>query len=162
MSASVVVGGVLFPANELLRVEELAVGPGTDLVDHGRFQIHKHAARNVLSSTSFAEEGIERIVATADSGVGGHHAVGRDAVLQAVQFPAGVADLAAGLADVNGYALPHSRFLVDWRRIAQTTIFPAAQSLPRAFVTVVRGKNAAPLDQTLLLPLEAVKYAFLS
>ena len=45
-----VVGGVFFAADELLGVEELTVGTGTDLVDDGRLQIYKHSVRNVFAS----------------------------------------------------------------------------------------------------------------
>ena len=46
-----------------------------------------------------AEEGVERVV---DVGVGLGGAVGVDAVFEEVEFPAGVAHLDAGLADVEG------------------------------------------------------------
>ena len=46
------------------------------------------------------ESYIERVIT--DLLVGGHGAVGLDAVLQAVQLPAGVAHLDTGLADMDG------------------------------------------------------------
>ena len=48
-----------------------------------------------------AEEGVEGVVSPSDGLVGGHLAVGLDAVLQAVQLPAGIADLYPGLTHVN-------------------------------------------------------------
>ena len=51
------------------------------------------------------EEGVETVVAPSDGLVRGHLAVRLDPVLQAVQLPAGIADLAAGLADVDRDAL---------------------------------------------------------
>jgi len=72
--------------------------------DDGGFQVDEHGARHVLSSASLAEEGVEAVVAAADGLVGGHLSVGLDAVFQAVQLPAGVANLHASLADVDGNA----------------------------------------------------------
>jgi len=102
-----VVGGVLLAGDQLLGVEQLAVGAGADLVDDGRLQVQEDAAGHVLAGTGLREEGVEGIVAAADRLVRGHLAIGLDAVLQAVQLPAGVADLHTGLADVDGDDLTH-------------------------------------------------------
>lgn len=86
----------------------------------------------MFSRTSFAEEGIERVIAPANSLVRWHmtcnfqkinihavnvlrfnrsitciliHTVWLDAMFQTVQFPTSVADLYACLADMNGNAL---------------------------------------------------------
>ena len=59
----------------------------------------------MLAGASLAEEGVEGVVTAADGLVGGHLTVGLDAMLQAVQLPAGVADLDSGLADVDGDTL---------------------------------------------------------
>ena len=59
----------------------------------------------MLAGAGLAEEGVEGVVAAADGLVGGHLAVRLDTVLQAVQLPAGIADLDTGLADVDGDAL---------------------------------------------------------
>ena len=59
----------------------------------------------MLSGASLAEEGVEGVVAAADGLVGGHLTVGLDAVLQAVQLPACIADLDSGLPHVDGDAL---------------------------------------------------------
>ena len=69
----------------------------------------------MLPGARLAEEGVEGVVSSADGLVGGHLAVGLDAVLQAVQLPACIADLAAGLADVDGDALTLCRGEVDSR-----------------------------------------------
>jgi hypothetical protein len=55
----------------------------------------------VLAGTRLAEEGVEGIVAAADGLVRGHLTVWLDAVLKAVELPAGISDLDTGLADVN-------------------------------------------------------------
>merc|ERR1719231_517945 len=107
VTTGVVVGGVLLAGDQLLRVEELAVGTGADLVDDGGLEVDEDAARDVLAGTSLREEGVERVVATADGLVRGHLAVGGNAVLEAVELPAGVTDLATGLANVDGDAFTH-------------------------------------------------------
>merc|ERR1712225_219287 len=105
MAASVVVGSILLARNKLLRVVELAVGTSANLVDHSRLEVEVDAAGHVLASTSLREEGVEGVIATADGLVGGHLAVRLDAVLQAVELPAAVTDLATALADVDGDSL---------------------------------------------------------
>ena len=51
--------------------------------------------------TCLGEEGVEGVVAGADGLVRGHLAVGLDAMLEAIKFPARVPDLATGLTDVD-------------------------------------------------------------
>merc|ERR1719398_677465 len=101
VATSVVVGGILLAGDELLGVVELAVGAGADLVDHGGLKIEVDAAGHVLASASLGEEGVEGVIATADGLVGRHLAIRLDAVLEAVELPAGVTDLATALADVD-------------------------------------------------------------
>ena len=96
-----VVGGILLARDELLRVEELGICSGTALVDDCRLEVAEDGARDMLTSTSLREEGVEGIVAAADGLVRGHLAVWLDAVLKAVELPAGVSDLDTGLANVN-------------------------------------------------------------
>ena len=59
----------------------------------------------MLAGPGLAEERVEGVIAAADGLVAGHLAVGLNAVLQAVQLPAGVADLDARLPHVDGDAL---------------------------------------------------------
>lgn len=75
MTTGEIVGGVFFAADELFRVEELAVGTGTDLVDDGGFQVDKHCSRDVFPGAGFAEEGVESVVASSDCFVTGHLAI---------------------------------------------------------------------------------------
>ena len=62
---------------------------GANLVNHGGLEVEEDAAGDVLASAGLGEEGVERIIAAADGLVGGHLAVGLDAVLKAVELPAG-------------------------------------------------------------------------
>lgn len=64
-------------------------------------KVQEHAARHVLSSTGLRKEGVEGIVAATDGLVSGHLAIRLDAVLEAVELPAGIADLDTGLADMD-------------------------------------------------------------
>merc|ERR1711934_972178 len=101
VATSVVVGCILLAGDELLGVVELAVGAGADLVDHGGLEVEIDGAGHVLPSPGLREEGVEGVIATADGLVGRHLAIRLDAVLEAVELPAGVTDLATALADVD-------------------------------------------------------------
>lgn len=101
MTSGEVISGVFFAADELFRVEELAVGTGTDLVDDGGFQVDKHCSRDVFPGAGFAEEGVEGVVAASDGFVTGHLSVGLKAMFETVELPAGVSDLDSGLTDVD-------------------------------------------------------------
>eukprot|EP00916_Digyalum_oweni_P009708 GHVL01016352.1.p1 GENE.GHVL01016352.1~~GHVL01016352.1.p1 ORF type:complete len:468 (-),score=45.07 GHVL01016352.1:77-1480(-) len=107
VATGVVVGSILLAGDQLLGVEQLTVGAGADLINNGGLQIDEDGTGDVLASAGLAEEGVEGVITTADGLVGGHLAVRLDAVLQAVQLPAGIADLDSGLADVDGDTLAH-------------------------------------------------------
>jgi len=96
-----VVGGVFLSGDELLGVEQLAVGASADLIDNSGLEIEEDATGNVLAGTSLGEEGVESIIATTDSLVGGHLTVRLDSVLEAEELPAGVTDLDTGLSNVD-------------------------------------------------------------
>ena len=103
MTPGVVVSGVLLSVDELLGMVQLTVGSASGLIDDSRLQIDEDSSWDVLASSSLREEGLEGVVP--EGLVGGHVAVGLDAMLEAVELPAGVSDLATGLADVDGDAL---------------------------------------------------------
>jgi len=96
-----VVGGVFLAGDELLGVEELSVGAGSDLIDDGGLEIEEDAAGNVLASASLGEEGVEGIIATTNGLVRGHLAIRLNTVLKAEELPAGVTNLDTGLTDVD-------------------------------------------------------------
>ena len=62
---------------------------------------------HVLAGPGLGKEGLEGVVP--EGLVGGHVAVGLDAMFEAVELPAGVSDLATSLADVDGDALTLGR-----------------------------------------------------
>lgn len=76
------------------------------LTNNSRFQVHEHSPGHMLARAGLTEERVEGVVSSAQGLVRGHLAVRLDAMLQAVQLPAGVADLHASLANVNGDAFP--------------------------------------------------------
>jgi hypothetical protein len=111
MSTSVVVGSIFFTGDQLFGVEQLSVSSSSDLINYGGFKIDEDGTRHVFAGTSFAEEGVERIITTSDGLVRGHLTIGLDSMLQAVQFPARITDLDTGLSDMNGDTFSHDESL---------------------------------------------------
>ena len=70
------------------------------LTNDSWFQINEDCPRDMLPGTSLREEGGKGVI-TAHELVRRHVSVGLDAMLQAVQLPTGIANLAAGLTDVD-------------------------------------------------------------
>ena len=101
VATGVVVGGILLAGDQLLGVVQLTVGTSADLVANSRLKIDEHAAGHVLASTSLREEGVEGVISATDGLVGGHLAIGLDAVLKAVSLPASVSGLDTGLTCVD-------------------------------------------------------------
>ena len=96
-----VVGGIFLTGDELLWMEELSVGSGSDLIDNGWLEIEEDSSWDVLSSTSLGEEGVEGIITTTDGFIGWHLTIWLDTVLKAEELPAGVTDLDTSLSDVD-------------------------------------------------------------
>ena len=101
MSSGEVVSGIFLSGDELLGVEKLSVGSGSDLIDNGGLKIEEDGSGDVLTGTSLGEEGVEGIITTTDGLIGGHLTVRLNSVLEAVEFPTGVTDLDTGLTDVD-------------------------------------------------------------
>lgn len=112
-----VVRGVLLAGDQLLRVEELAVGARADFVNDGRLEVHHDGAGHVLASAGLGEEGVEGVVAATDGLVRRHLAVRLDAVLEAVELPAGVTGLDTGLAHVKRDGFAHCEEFVECRGV---------------------------------------------
>jgi hypothetical protein len=107
MTTGIVVRGILLASDELLRVEQLAVGSSSDFIDHSGLQIQEHCTGNMLTGTSLREEGVEGIISISNGLVGGHLTIRLDAMLQAIELPAGVSDLSTGLSNVDGDNFTH-------------------------------------------------------
>ena len=101
MTTGEVVGGIFLSGDELLGMEQLSIGAGTDLIDDCRLKIEEDSAGDVLASTSLGEEGVESVITTTDGLIGGHLTVRLNTVLEAEEFPTGVTDLNTGLTDVD-------------------------------------------------------------
>ena len=116
VSSGVVVGGVLLSVDQLLRVVQLTVCSASGLVDDGGLQIDEDCSWDVLASASLREEGLEGVIA--EGLVGGHVAVGLDAMFEAIKFPARVPDLATGLTHVDRDALAlRINIILDFRSV---------------------------------------------
>merc|ERR1712072_775021 len=102
-----VVGGIFLSGDELLWMEELSVGSGSDFIDNGWLEIEEDSSWIMLSSTSLGEEGVESIITTTDGFVGWHLTIWLNTVLEAEKLPAGVTNLDTGLTDVDRNDLSH-------------------------------------------------------
>ena len=102
VAPGVVVGGVLLAIDQLLRMVELFVGSNSGLVNDSGLQVNKDSSWNMFSTTGFGEEGLEGVIS--ESLVGGHTSVRLDTMLQAVELPTSIANLATRLSDMNGDA----------------------------------------------------------
>ena len=101
MSSGEVVGGIFFTGDELLWMEELSVGSGSDLIDNSWLEIEEDGSWDVLTSTSLGEEGVESVVTTTDGFIGWHLTIRLDTVLEAEELPTGITNLDTSLTDVN-------------------------------------------------------------
>lgn len=61
----------------------------------------------MLASSCLIEEGVEGVISSPNGLVTWHLAIRLDAMFQAVELPAGIADLDTSLANVDGDALTH-------------------------------------------------------
>lgn len=59
VTTRIVVGSILLATDELLRVEELAVATGTDLVDRGRVQVDEERTWHMFAAAGLGEESLE-------------------------------------------------------------------------------------------------------
>ena len=105
-----VVGGIFLSGDQLLGVEELSVGSGSDFVDDSGLEIEEDGSGDVLSSSGFGEEGVEGIITATDGFVRGHLTIRLDSVFKTEEFPAGITDLNTSLTNVNGDNLSHVFF----------------------------------------------------
>jgi hypothetical protein len=101
VTTSVVVSGILLSGDQLLRVEQLSVGSSTDLINNCGLEIEEDSTRYMLSSSSLREEGVESVVSVSNGLVRRHLTIRLDTMLQAVQLPTGITNLATCLTNVN-------------------------------------------------------------
>lgn len=96
VAAGIVVGSVLLAAQQQLRVVELAVGSGTDLVDRGGIQVAEDGAGYVFAAAGLGEEGLIRATLGNILSFGVRATVSLKAVLQQVPGLRSVAYFACG------------------------------------------------------------------
>ena len=101
MSSGEVVGSIFFTGDELLWMEQLSVGSGSDFIDNSWFEIEEDSSWDVLTGTSLGEEGVESIITTTDRFIRWHLTVRLDSVLEAEELPAGVTDLDTALTNMD-------------------------------------------------------------
>ena len=76
------------------------------LTNDGRFKVNKHSSWNALSCSRLAEEGGKGVCGGGGGLIGRNVSIWLNAMLQTVQFPAGIAYLDASLTQVDANALP--------------------------------------------------------
>jgi hypothetical protein len=69
VAAGEVVGSILLPGDELLRVEKLTVGAGANLINDSGLKVDEDGPRHVLACTGLTEERVERIVCYPNRGI---------------------------------------------------------------------------------------------
>ena len=106
VTTSVVIGSIFLSSYKLLWVEEGSVCPSSYFINDGWFQINKDGTWDVFASSSFGEEGVERVITSSKRFVTGHLSIRLDSMFQAVKLPASIAHLATSLANVDGDAFP--------------------------------------------------------
>merc|ERR1739848_153777 len=99
VTSGVVVGSVLLTIDQLFRMEKLTISSKSCLVNHSRFKIYKHSTGNMLTSSGLREESGKRVISK--SFIGGHVTIRLNAMLEAIQLPAGITNLATSLTNMN-------------------------------------------------------------
>jgi hypothetical protein len=66
-------------------VEQLAVGASADLIDDGGLEVEEDGTGDVLASAGLGEEGVVSVVLDTNGLVGGHGAIGLNAMFE--KFP---------------------------------------------------------------------------
>ncbi|DAZ99380.1 TPA: LOW QUALITY PROTEIN: hypothetical protein N0F65_005282 [Lagenidium giganteum] len=107
VATRVVVGSIFLARDDLLWVVELTVRARADFIANRRLQIDEHGTWHMLAGARLGEESREGIVGAVHGRVARHLAIRLDAVLQAVELPAGIADLNTALAQVDGKDFTH-------------------------------------------------------
>ena len=87
------------------------------LTNYGGLKINKHSPRDVLASSSLAEESVEGVITTSDGLVRGHLAIRLDTMFQAVKFPTSITNLTTCLSYMyrNTFTHDESLKLVEFR-----------------------------------------------
>mmetsp|Transcript_25002 Transcript_25002/g.43169 ORF Transcript_25002/g.43169 Transcript_25002/m.43169 type:complete len:91 (-) Transcript_25002:56-328(-) len=88
-------------------MEQLTVSSCSDLIYNSGLQIYKDTTGNVFSRPGFTEKGVESIISSANCLVRRHLSIWLDAMLKAVELPAGISDLDTCLTDMDRDKFSH-------------------------------------------------------
>jgi len=110
VATSIVIGSIFLACDELLWVEELAVGASVNFINNCGFQVYEHCLGHVLASSCLTKEGVEGVISSPTGLVTWHLTIRLDAMFQVVKLPAGIADLDTSLTNVDGDALMHDSY----------------------------------------------------
>ena len=66
VSSGKVIRSIFLTGNQLFRMEQLTIGTSTDFINNSGLQVYKYGSRNMFTSTSLGEKGVESIITTAD------------------------------------------------------------------------------------------------
>lgn len=129
------------------------------LTDNCWFEIHKQGPWNVFARPTLSEETAECLIILVDYICVRFLSVGLDAVLQAVEFPACIAKLCAGLSYVNWY---HFRLLKTNERSVLINFFDLTRLQSDSFqVGSITLKQRNAITHTGLTPIQvssAIKF----
>ena len=100
-------------------MEELAVDASENFINDCGFQVYKHCPGHMLASICLTEEGVERVISSPNGVVTWHLAIRLDAMFQAIELPAGVADLNTSLANVDRDAFTQGCCFVAAEKMAE-------------------------------------------
>ena len=90
----------------------------SQLTDDRGFQVYEHCPGHMLASSCLTE-GVEGVISSPNGLATWHLAISLDAMFQAVELPAGIADLDTSLANVDGDALTHGCCFAAAGRMAE-------------------------------------------
>merc|ERR1719205_58897 len=63
VASSIVVSRILFTIDELFRMEKLTISSASCFIYHSWFQVNKDSSGHMFATSSFGEEGLERVIA---------------------------------------------------------------------------------------------------
>ena len=75
VTSGIVIGSIFLACDELLRVEELAVGANANFINDRGFQVYKHCPGHMLASACLTEEGVKGVISSPNSLVTWHLAI---------------------------------------------------------------------------------------
>lgn len=91
--------------NQILQHVLLSIAQDTIFTYYCWFKVHKHSTRDMFSCTGLTEERVKGIITSTNGFITWHGTIGLDAMLQAVELPACIANLHTSLTNMDWDAL---------------------------------------------------------